>query len=118
VKVADWPAGTDAEAGLTSGVPGVALAPPVAVNAGATATPLAPASPAGAVLVTVTVNEIAWPTLTVAGGCVPMATLSPAGARTVAAFELTGPNESAAPVFAAVPLAVARNVRVPEAAAV
>jgi hypothetical protein len=37
---------------------------------------------------------------------------------TVTAFVLTGPTDSAAPLFASVPLTVARNVRVPAAAAV
>jgi hypothetical protein len=106
-----------AVAGVTVGTAGVALAPPAATKDGVTVTLFAAAPPAGAVFVTFTVNVTDCPTLIVAGGCVAKATLSPATAWTVTPFVLTGPADSAAPVFASVPLAVARNVSPPAAAA-
>ena len=105
-----------AVAGVTVGTAGVALAPPVATKDGVTVTLFAAAPPAGAVLVTFTVNVTDCPTLIVAGGCVAKAARSPA-AWTVTPFVLTGPADSAAPEFASVPLAVARNVSPPAAAA-
>ena len=55
----------------------------------------------------------ACPALTCAGGCAAKVTASPAAAWTVVAGVVVADAESAVPVPAAVPLALAVNVSVP-----
>jgi hypothetical protein len=104
--------------------PGPQVIPVAGVTDGTTALTLAVATPAAFCSVSRTV--IAWVRAAVIDGAAATPARSTVNAVavttglgcTVTAFELTGPAESVAPEFAAVPLAAARKVSVPAAEAV
>ena len=92
--------------------------PVTVVTDGVTVTPFAEAPPTAAVFWTLAVSVTACPAVSAEGGCAAKVTARPAGTCTAVGGAVVAEAESAAFVPAAVPLALAVKVSVPEPATV